>query len=373
MKKENEKSGKSPPNELIQLLIFISIIAAAFILIRALTYQKTFSVAKTVFPGNGIYNTFYYSGTNSDMEIPIPYVETESTLPDETFLKFGTFENSTCGTLISLDGSVIIDVSKDKPTFPASLTKIMTAIVAYEHIPDLSVEITLDQSIFDYTDEENASIAGYAAGETANALDLLYASLMASGADASIALAKYVTASDGGGSEQAFAVLMNEKAAELGCTNTHFVNSTGLHNSDHYSSAYDLARIMAYALQIDTLRAIMSTEYYTTSPTNLNEKGLTFSSTVCSAFKRAGLKMGIIEGGKTGFTYEALQCLASFAELEIEGENMTFILVTLGAGDGTNNTPYNAIDADAVFNIQRQEAETEAEAEAETEAETEAP
>ena len=146
---------------------------------------------------------------------------------------------------------------------------------------------------------------------------------------------------------------MNAKAAELGCKNTNFANATGLHNPNHYSTAHDIAKMMSYALNISLLREIMSKDSYTTSPTNINPNGLHFTSTVTSAFKREGLDMGIIQGGKTGFTYEALLCLASFADLEVEGENKTFILVTLGAGDTSNTVRYNAIDANAVFNIDR--------------------
>lgn len=365
MKKSEKKSASGPAkNGLLQLLVFVVLIGLTAIICRLLTMNDSFSFVKTIYQGNGIYNAFFNDLETDDLDVPAAVTEAETQLPPfEYDSVFGKPEYSPIAVLMSMDGTVVLDIDKDRVFFPASITKVMTAIVAYENIPDLSVMITLDQSIFDICDEENAATAGYLAGEQASALDLLYGTLLTSGADAAIALADYVA-----GSEEEFAVLMNQKAAEYGLTNTNFVNCTGLHNTKHYSTAYELAIIMSHALEIDLLREIMSSYSYRSTTATLHETGLVLVSTVGKAFTKAGLEMGNVLGGKTGFTDDALLCLASFADMVIDGQTETFILVTLGAGDGSYDTPYHVYDANLVFNSVVSETDTEAATE--TEAET---
>ena len=344
-------------NGYIKLIVFIVIIGLVILVCALMARNGEFSFVKTIYQGNGIYNAFYSSLDTSDINIPEAETDAETTLPEHVYDMFGEVEYSQIALLLAEDGTIIFDKDGDRSFFPASITKIMTAIVAVENIPDLSVMITMDEDIYTYCAEEYAATSGFVAGESVCALDLLYGTLLTSGADSAIALARHVA-----GTEEAFAEMMNAKAEEYGLTGTHFANCTGLHNVKHYSTAYDLAIILQNALKNDLLREIMSTYSYCSEATNKHPSGLWLVSTVGKAFRNAGIDMGCILGGKTGFTDEALLCLASFADIDVDGETITFILVTLGAGDGGNDIPYHIYDADLVFNsIDHTPEETEAE------------
>jgi D-alanyl-D-alanine carboxypeptidase len=233
---------------------------------------------------------------------------------------------------------IICEKNMDEVTYPASLTKIMTAIIAIESIDSseyYDTYITLDADMFDYINTANASTAGFKAGEKVRIIDLLYGIILPSGADSCIALARYIA-----GSESGFADLMNAKAAELGCENTTFINSTGLHDINHRSTARDILTILNYALRNDLFYTIFTTESYTTGSTSMREEGFTFKSTVFRAFTNNDYEIGNIIGGKTGYTIEAKLCLSTLAKT-LSGE---YILITLGAGEGDNNTAYHVMD-----------------------------
>lgn len=348
--KNKQKKSKSGDAALM-LLVFTAFITVAVITLKILFSSPTFTMVDTAYAGNGIYNTFFMNGIGAiDTDIPIPASGAETVGTEKSIDIFGQIKYSPYGALISSDGSVIIDLDKDRITYPASLTKIMTAIIAIEHVPDLSVAVVIDADILEIVTAENASVAGFMAGEEVTVIDLLYGTLLTSGADASLSLARYVSATDTQpGSEEAFVALMNQKAAQLGLEHTSFTNCTGLHDPKHYSTAYDMARIFAYALKNETFRKIITTAEYKSAPTNMHADGLTMASTVVSSFKKAGLEMNPVLGGKTGYTPEAKLCLASFATIEYNGVPTDFILVTLGAGDGTYTTEYNVMDANEVF------------------------
>jgi D-alanyl-D-alanine carboxypeptidase (penicillin-binding protein 5/6) len=217
---------------------------------------------------------------------------------------------------------VLLDVKGDERIFPASLTKIMTAVVALENINDLDEFVTLREDIFNSLYSANASMAGFSPGEKVRAIDLLYGLLLPSGAECAVGLAEYAA-----GSESVFVELMNEKARTLGMSGTHFTNTTGLHDDSHYSTAGNIAALLDYALGNKTFCKIFASKRYSTSPSVLHSDGITFHSTLFSKLKSADFDGGTILGGKTGSTNEAGLCLASLAK---KG-GMRFILVTCGA------------------------------------------
>lgn len=237
-------------------------------------------------------------------------------------------------------GNTVCRKNPDVELFPASITKIMTAIVAIERLKDTSMLVTLNEDMFEYIERENASTAGFLAGEKVPAADLLYGTLLSSGAECSIGLARAVAST-----EQKFVALMNAKAAELGMKSTHYVNSTGLHDINHYSSASDTVKLVNYALKNELFRTIFTSKTYTTSPTNMRETGITLVSTTFRAFTLAGYDNSYILGGKTGYTGEAKLCLVSMAERG----GREYLLVTFGAGDGTNNKAYHVFDAAGIY------------------------
>ncbi len=251
--------------------------------------------------------------------------------------------SSTNAILIGCDsGEVIAAKGPDEKVYPASMTKVMTAVIVLEYFEDLTVKIEMPQDMYDYLREQNASVAGFLPGEKVQIIDLLYGVMLPSGADACLSLARAVS-----GSEAAFAKEMTKKAQDIGALNTNFVNSTGLHDDNHYTTVRDMSKIVKYALQNDNFRTIFTTETYTTQPTNKHSTGLEMSSTVFSAISRTGLTNNYIIGGKTGYTGEACLCLASLGKKK----GNEYILITVGAGTSTSSKgTHHVKDALYVFN-----------------------
>lgn len=249
--------------------------------------------------------------------------------------------HSPCAILVRLsDKAVLMQKQSDERIYPASLTKIMTAVVAIENIPDLQKRIELPSSIFQPLYKADASMAGFQPGEKVRAIDLLYGALLPSGAECCVGLADEIS-----GSEQNFVKKMNQKAKQIGMSSTHFANSTGLQSESHYTTVNDLSLLLGYALQNKTFREIFTSSLHSTSPTNKHTDGITFTSTLSKSLKDQTLPGGKILGGKTGYTDEAGLCLASLAQ--IGGEE--YILVTAGAKGNHTTEQYDIDDAREVY------------------------
>ncbi len=207
-------------------------------------------------------------------------------------------------------GEILLDQNGDAQLPMASTTKIMTALVALEHTKKLDQKVKVS--------EEAAGIEGssiyLSAGEQLTMEQLLYALLLESANDAAAAIACEVA-----GSVESFAALMNEKAKELGLTNTHFTNPHGLDNEAHYTCARDLATLTCAALQNDTFREIVST-YKHTIPLNGSE-----GTRVLVNHNRLLQSYDGAIGVKTGFTKRSGRCLVSAAQRE----GVTLVAVTL--------------------------------------------
>ncbi len=231
--------------------------------------------------------------------------------------------DSTHALLIDLDENrVIAEKSGNVVIYPASMTKLMTLIVAIEHIEDFNATFTMTDEILAPLYAAKASMAGFQTGEECTMMDLLYGAALPSGADATTALALHTA-----GSEEVFVQWMNEKVEELGLRNTHFTNASGLHDPNHYSTLMDIALILEYCLQDDLCRQIISTYTYTTRQTEQNPEGLVLFSTMFSRMYGTEVEGITIMGGKTGFTDEAGNCLASYARTP---DGHTYIAVTSG-------------------------------------------
>lgn len=239
------------------------------------------------------------------------------------------------------DHAILMQKNSEEKIYPASLTKIMTAIVAIKNLLNLNEEITLTNSTFKGLYEADASMAGFQPGEKVSAIDLLYGVLLPSGAESCIGLADQIA-----GSEQGFVKMMNQKAADLGMDNTHFENVTGLHNENHYTTVKDLSILLSYALQNDTFREIFTSSSHSTQPTNKNPSGITFYGTMFEELNNQNIIDGKILGGKTGYTDEAGLCLASLAKVG----KQEYILISVGAKGDHHSEQYNITDALAVYN-----------------------
>ena len=237
-------------------------------------------------------------------------------------------------------GQVLARKRSGEEAAPASLTKMMTVLLATEALPDLDTPVTLPEDIFPALYKADASMAGFQPGETVTVRDLLYGAMLPSGAECCETLAREVS-----GSEEAFVARMNQKAAELGMTGTHFCNPTGLHDPEHVSTVRDMARLTEAALQNETFRKLFTTERYTVPATNCHPQGFTMHSTLLSQLDGTELHRGRILGGKTGYTGEAGLCLASLAEVK----GREYILVTAGAGGNHSTALYHIEDAVTVY------------------------
>lgn len=234
-------------------------------------------------------------------------------------------------------GKVLGEINGDEKIYPASLTKMMTVLVAIEELKDLDEEITLTEEIFAGLVEADATQAGFLPGETVTVRDLLYGAMLPSGAECCRALANAA-----GGSTEGFVELMNKKAEKLGMENTNFRDTTGLHDPEHYSSVRDMAVLLKAAIRNDVFREIIESPVHSTKGTNLHPDGITYYSTMFKSLTDTAVTGGQILGGKTGYTGEAGHCLASFAEIE----GREYILVTAGASEANQHIQ----DAVTVYN-----------------------
>lgn len=239
--------------------------------------------------------------------------------------------------LLEVDsGEVLAEKNADAQIYPASMTKMMTVLLAIEAESDLDRQVTVPEDIFPALEQEGASMAGFKPGEIVTVRDLLYGAILPSGAECCETLARLVS-----GTETDFVALMNQKAAELGMTSTHFCNPTGLHDPEHVSTVRDISVLLREAVRNETFRKILTTERYTIQSTNLHPEGFTVTSTLLKELNGDEIRNGKILGGKTGYTSEAGLCLASIAEMK----GKTYLLVTAGALGNHETEPYHIEDA----------------------------
>ena len=232
------------------------------------------------------------------------------------------------GLLIEADtGEILYEKNAHQENYPASLTKIMTALLVFEAIDEgklsLSDSVTATESAFEGL-ASDGSTADIVPGETMTVEQLLNCMLIVSANETCNILGEYIS-----GSVEAFVARMNERASELGCEHTHFANATGLHNSQHYTTAWDLYLITREAMKHEKFMEICNSKSYTVPATNMTEKPRELHSTnfLISNWRARGYVYRDAQGIKTGSTPEAGYCLISSA---VRGSRH-MISVVLGA------------------------------------------
>lgn len=263
-------------------------------------------------------------------------VSTTSPTPDETHPTpddtsgiphvTGLAEAMTVSSAVKSDFVLVADAetlqaksakNANERMYPASLTKIMTFLVAYDKIPDRTKKLTLTKDIKNQYAE--GSRIGVDVGDVLTVEQCMYAMLLESDTDAVLLLAK-----EAAGTEKDFAKLMNDKAASLGLVSTHFANATGLHNANHYTTPAEMAVIFTEALKNDLFLTIITTENYEAYLGYMKNgvystyRFLFFNGTLVGRFQKNNLSVKLsngitILGGKTGFTDEADYCQAALA------------------------------------------------------------
>ena len=227
-------------------------------------------------------------------------------------------------------GQVLSAKKQDEQISIASLTKMMTVLLAIENSSSLNQTVTITSEMIDGLYEEQASVAGYVTGDTATILDLCYAAAIPSAADAANALAIQI-----GGSFENFYQMMNDKATQLGMDHTVFKSAHGLDREGQYSTVEDVSKLLRYALQNPTFKEIFSTKEHTTQATTFYPFGIPLASTIWAYADTYGYNLANLSGGKTGYTLQAGRCIAYWATVN----DMNIIAVTAGAS--TNVEQYS--------------------------------
>ena len=242
-------------------------------------------------------------------------IEAETQAAYNKTIESNAWENWPTGPAVYAESAIVMEAdtgmilyAKDmkQKNYPASITKIMTALIALEQC-ELNEEVTYSYHATHSIEYGSSSIAR-TEGEILTVEESLYALMLSSANECANALAEHIA-----GSNEEFAVLMNEKAKELGCVNTHFSNPSGLHDENHYTCAYDMALITKAALQKEDFRRIAGTDYYTLRATNKNDEELWMQNHhyMIAPYKTAKYLDDTIFAGKTGYTTDALNTLVT--------------------------------------------------------------
>ena len=334
MEPEQENKKKSPAGLIIAIILLIGALGALGYfgynfyteqMAKQELWEATAKARVTPLPTSTVPTP---TPTPEVTEEPTP--TPEPTIAPEDMLPNDNLQSAFACMIRKSDGQALLNKNMDDRMYPASMTKIMTTIVALENLPDLLMEIQVLQQDIDPGFIAGASQAGFSAFETVRVLDLLFGAMLPSGADACETLARAVS-----GSEEAFVELMNDKAVEIGLQETHFTNCTGLHDENQYTSCHDMALLMKYCMENADFRNIVATSVFTTNPTELHPEGITLYSTVYEGLADTTFANGaVFLGGKTGTTEEAGRCLVSAASFY--GEEY-YLVTAMARGDTPGN------------------------------------
>ena len=234
---------------------------------------------------------------------------------------------STNGIFIDLaTGNILFDRDAHTRINPASMTKVLTVLVAAEHVADWSDTFEITPEITNYSYVHDCSAVGFSNNEVVTVEDLFYGTVLCSGGDAALGLATYVA-----GSQEAFVDMMNEKLKELGLSDTaHFTNCVGLYDENHYCTVYDIAMILEAAIDNPQCREVLSTKKYTTSSTPEHPEGIQISNWFLRRIEDKDTG-GEVICGKTGFVAQSGSCAVSYG---VDESGKEYICATVNAHSG---------------------------------------
>lgn len=241
---------------------------------------------------------------------------------DTTELSASSLHSSHVLFMESASGTVLYEKNADKKSAPASLTKMMTVLVALEKIEDLSSTVSIDSQSYQEVVAENGSMAGFVPGERVTYRDLLYGTMLNSGGEAANSLAISLA-----GDTHVFVEWMNAKAQQLNMQKTHFTNVEGFDDPKQYSTAADMATLTRAALKNGHFQVLFSTPSFRTTSTHAHPEGLMLKSTVLTNLPSMEAFSFSIIGGKSGTTSNAGECWVTLGRIE----NKEYISVVMGA------------------------------------------
>lgn len=270
---------------------------------------------------------------SADSALPPQQAEPE---PAPPYALSADADTATLGDTVSSQYAILIDLehdrivaqkSADTVVSPASMTKIMTVLVAAEAITDdrqLQDTVTIDLEITDYAYVNGCSTAGFQLGEAVPVEELFYGTILPSGGDAALALARYIA-----GSQEAFVQRMNQKAEELGLGDTaRFANCVGLYDENNVCSVYDMALILKAALDNDLCRQVLTARTHAIPASEDHPDGMLLSNWFLRRIEDHISEGITVLGAKTGYVTQSGNCAASYAETADGGR---FICVTADA------------------------------------------
>ena len=253
--------------------------------------------------------------------------------------------NVNCESAILIDnktGKILYGKNENEKKYPASTTKILTAIIAIENC-NLDDKVTVSYNAIS-TVPSGYSVAALQVGEELTVEQLLQVLLIHSANDAANVLAEHI-----GGTIESFAAIMNTKLEEIGCKNTHFTNPSGKHDDNHYTTAYDLALIMQYCMKNSTFRSIAGSKSCIIPQTNKYEQRVFTNTnellTVDTRNVASNYYYQYAIAGKTGYTSQAKNCLVSCANKD----NFELICVVLGAKQDYTGLSYRFTETKKIF------------------------
>ena len=228
---------------------------------------------------------------------------------------------SSYAVLIDADtGEVLYQRDAEAVVSPASMTKILTLLVACEHITDLDDTFVMTEEITNYSYSHGCSNVGFMPGDVITVRDMLYGTILESGADAALGLANYIS-----GSQEAFVELMNEKLAQFGLSGTaHFTNCVGIFDDDHHCTMCDMAVILAQAIKDPLCCEVLNRRTYTTSQTPDHPEGIEISNWFLRRIEDKDCH-GEVMYAKTGFVNESGCCAASY---QVSNSGRHYLCVT---------------------------------------------
>ncbi len=316
------------------LLIFNIILGITIVcvIINSFRQDKTPPTDLTSMPSSSI--DTYSTESITEVDTTPKFTVKRPTAADYTVTLGKEIESPYAVLIDTSNDTILARRNADQVIYPASMTKVMTLLVAAENIDNLDDTFEMSYAIIDPLYKEGLTLGGFGHGEKVKLIDMFYAMILESGADAAVGLATYVS-----GSEQEFVKLMNQKCDELNLKNTHFTNASGMHNKENYTTCIEMAMIMRAAIENDFCRKILSTEWYTV-PANEFHKELKYHSGMFEKMYGTEPKVATINGGKTGFTSQSLFCLASFGKTDDGRE----IICVTAKGDRKYSPIYDAIE-----------------------------
>lgn len=272
---------------------------------------------------NSGYNQLKNNSSSITNDLPTVNQYGRFTATDYTVSLGGEIESNNAILVDISNNTILARKSSEQKISPASMTKVMTLLVAAENIDSIDNTFTMTNKVIDPLYREGLTLSGFKNNEQVLIKDMFYAMVLESAADAAVGLAVHIS-----GSEEAFVNKMNEKAKSLGLTSTHFTNTSGLHEDGHYTTCHEMAIIMNAAISNDFCRTLLTTKTYNV-PANEFHDELEFVSGMFSRMTGKEPNVATVLGGKTGYTVASRNCLVSFAETD---DKRIVICVTADAG-----------------------------------------